>query len=273
MKLDERYFIRESDNYDLLTNNLRKKAANFPGWLMYLAPRIKYTIDFEKKENFKHCITKDFWDIQLDESILNFSLANSLINRKTTPLEGLTTSWSEKEILSLLNLALSNGKRHKIYRNQYMPLRNYPSGGAQYPMKLYLAMNCDAGFFKKNKAYEIHPDVGLISLSRREDSEVNFEDIFAVSHFNKSLYLTVNKIPFSIIFVMNLKNSFEKYRYLSENLALLEAGHIAQNLQLVSVALKKHSQPCGGVIADIAKHFIGRQNMDDDFVVYGVLFG
>ena len=71
---------------------------------------------------------------------------------------------------------------------------------------------------------------------------------------------------------MNLKHSFKKYKYYSRQLAVIESGHIAQNLQLVSTSIGKTSLPNGGILSDYTKNSIGLSDSKDDVVIYGVAF-
>ena len=126
------------------------------------------------------------------------------------------------------------------------------------------------GYFKKNHSYKIHADLGMIS----EIDQVNFkfEEIFAISHFNKEISEETKKLSFAIVLDMNLKHSFKKYKYYSRQLAMIEAGHIGQNLQLVSTAMGKKSLPNGGILSDVTKEAIGLSDSQDDIVIYGVAF-
>lgn len=102
--------------------------------------------------------------------------------------------------------------------------------------------------------------------------EFNFEDIFAISHFNKEISHETRHINFALVMTMNLKHSFKKYKYYSRQLAMIEAGHIAQNLQLVATSLNKKSLPNGGILSDYTKKAIGLASSEDDTVIYGVAF-
>ncbi|ERJ79118.1 nitroreductase family protein [Streptococcus sobrinus] len=269
MLLDDRYFVNKKKNYNYLVKQNLRDAQNYSGWLMNFAPTGNLNLKFET-EITSVTRSKNYWDI--DTSAIKFidDLSYTLENRCSTPVANLDSEWSEKEVLFLLNKSIGNGKRGKVYQDSYIPLRNYPSGGAQYPIKLYLVMNKNIDFFKSSRSYEIHPDLGIITEVEVEDCK--FEDIFAISHFNKETSEETKKLSFAIIMNMNLKHSFKKYKYYSKQLAMLEAGHIAQNLQLVSTGLGKKSLPNGGILSDFSKKIIGLEGSKDDIVVYGVTF-
>lgn len=273
MKLDKEFFYNNKKSYKHLVNDNLIEAQNFPGWLIDFCPSVNLNLEFESLTKFENKQKKvSFWDIDIKNIRFEDRLSKALSLRKSTPVEKLNTSWTENEILFLLNKAIGDGKRKKEYLGNTIPLRNYPSGGAQYPIKLFLLSNFEIGFFKKNYCYSIHPDLGYI-CSLKKEHNINFEEVFAITHFNRNLYKETSKIPFVIVMVMNLKHSFEKYGYHSKQLAIIESGHIAQNLQLVSTAMGKCSLPNGGILSDYSKEFIGLSNSKDDIVIYGVAFG
>ena len=61
---------------------------------------------------------------------------------------------------------------------------------------------------------------------------------------------STEKISFAVFMVVDFKESFKKYGELSERLAFFEAGHVAQNLQLVSSHLNKKSLPICGLFPE-----------------------
>lgn len=109
-------------------------------------------------------------------------------------------------------------------------------------------------------------------ISEIDQVNFKFEEIFAISHFNKEISEETKKLSFAIVLDMNLKHSFKKYKYYSRQLAMIEAGHIGQNLQLVSTAMGKKSLPNGGILSDVTKEAIGLSDSQDDIVIYGVAF-
>lgn len=265
---DERYWIQKSDNYELFLEQLRRESQNYPGWLSYFAPHKNYQMKYERNDAEHDGIS--FWQIPMEEKL---SLNNALLNRASVPISELAHNWTEKEVLLLLKMAISAGNR--VRKNgsnsgEDIPLRNYPSGGAEYPITPYLVFNRDIGRFKKNHAYKIHGDIGKVT--DQGNSKFNFDDIFAISQFNEKLSKHIGNVPFAMLFVMNLKLSFVKYRSFARNLALLEAGHIGQNVQLIVAAMDKASICTGGVLNDNAREFMNIKD-EDSFVVYGIFVG
>lgn len=271
MLLDNRYFKNNKKNYDYLVKENLRDAQNFNGWLVNFAPTGNLNLKFETKLVDEEKLNyKDFWNYDFSKILKNDSLTECLQLRCSTPVNLLRNTWTEAEIFYLLNQAICDGNRRKVYKDEYIPLRNYPSGGAQYPIKLYLVSNKNIGFFKKNCSYEVHADLGIVT--EVENTNFNFKDIFAISHFNKEISQETEELAFAIVMVMNLKHSFKKYKYYSRQLAVIESGHIAQNLQLVSTSIGKTSLPNGGILSDYTKNSIGLSDSKDDVVIYGVAF-
>lgn len=269
MSSDERYWVQKNDNYTLFLEDLRKNAQNFPGWLSYFAPHKNYKMRYENSKDIHGILS--FWNINMDISL---DLNKALKNRSSVPVNKLTNDWTETEILFLLNKAISDGTRLRKNggnEGQNIPLRNYPSGGAEYPISTYLLFNKNIGIFKKNQAYLVHGDVGEITKQPINNKNI-FKNAFAVGQFNKKLSEQMDEISFATIFSMNLKYSFPKYRTFSRQLAFIEAGHIAQNIQLICSAMGKASICSGGVLNDKSKEMLGIID-DDTFIIYGVFVG
>lgn len=268
-------FKNENKDYKKITDLNAKEEQNFSGWLVDFCPENTLNLKFEKINDLPVTTEKiSYWNDNCKKNIyFNDSLADALEERRSTPINLLDGNWTEEEILFLLNKSIGSGKKVKEYRENRIPLRNYPSGGAQYPIKLFLLSNCNAGFFKKNSGYSIHPDVGLICQLTDNKKGIRFEDVFAITHFNKELYNETSKVPFLLVMSMNLKHSFIKYNHYSRQLAMIEAGHIAQNIELVATAMGKKTLPNGGILSDYTKQFLGINHPQDNIIIYGVVLG
>lgn len=266
---DNRYWIQKNDNYELFLDYLRRTSQNLPGWLSYFAPHKNYEMHYEQLEEITPFCS--FWkNIPYKELDLN----EALLQRSSTPIDKLNNTWTEQDILFLLNRAISDGTRRRNSGKdfgQIIPLRNYPSGGAEYPIIPYIVFNKTIGRFTKNHSYKIHGDIGFLS-ENATSSDLSFKDIFAIGQFNNKLSYKMENISFAIIFAMNLKDSFIKYRTFSQQLAFIEAGHIAQNIQLITAAMNKSSICSGGVLNDQARNLTNVKD-DDTFFIYGVFVG
>lgn len=269
--MDERYLDDEYDDYEEWLDNTRKHQENYAGWLTCFAPKEDYRMSFEKEkdlDNQKKFI--NYWKEGNLDSVSHASLIESLSQRKTSSLDEMGKTWSEYDILAFLLLVFGNGNRFKMYGNFKIPLRNYPSGGAQYPILPYLYFNKSIGRFKKNHGYLVHPDIGYIT--ELKDKNCPFYRLFAIGNFNKKLQQQLSNVSFACLLGMNIEDSFSKYRSFAEQLAYIEAGHIGQNIQLVSTLLGKNSQPTGGVLNDIANYALSG-DVKNEFVIYGIFLG
>lgn len=112
--------------------------------------------------------------------------------------------------------------------------RPYPSGGALYPIEAYIIGKIgDQG----NHVY--HYQSGSHSLEKLWP--VKDEDMSEV------IKGSANQIcPAVIVLTSRWFRSEQKYRDFSYNLSLLEAGHVAQNILLSSVAANLCTCPIGG---------------------------
>ena len=133
MILNKKYYINKKHDYKYLVRQNLRDAQNFSGWLMNFAPTGNLNLKFEKSlpQEDSTNLTKSFWNIDGSRIEIKDSLTFSLEARRSTPVEHLDSEWSEEELLFLINKAISDGRRNKVYKDEYIPLRSYPSGGAQ----------------------------------------------------------------------------------------------------------------------------------------------
>ena len=125
---------------------------------------------------------------------------------------------------------------HALRRREGKINRNYPSGGALYPIETYVLTTkfegAKPGVFHYNPSE--HALVRLWDIPPLELSEVanggreNFD------------FSTL------ILFTSVWKRSSAKYGNFAYNLALMEAGHMSENILLVSTALALKSRPLAG---------------------------
>jgi SagB-type dehydrogenase family enzyme len=104
--------------------------------------------------------------------------------------------------------------------------RPYPSGGAKFPIEAYVLTDGhdDLG----TAVYHYRPDVHLLEKVKKISSK-------EVGDLKRSyIYEFVVDIPVMIIFSYIMERNVPKYGTFGTKLALIEAGHIAQNMALVS---------------------------------------
>lgn len=121
-----------------------------------------------------------------------------------------------------------------------MPLRSVPSGGALYPIDIYVGAknvsNLDAGLYRFQ-----NNDNSLLSVLNSDLDDVN------------KLYASLPKTSFNVdntsavlVLVMRPWRSKRKYGARGLRFALLEAGYISQNAHLAATALGVNSCDFGG---------------------------
>ncbi len=128
--------------------------------------------------------------------------------------------------------------------------KNIPSGGALYPLDLYLySFNVellDAGLY-----YYSHRDHGLKQLHKKIARE-EIDPFFS----NKKTYEIVKSSSAHLFITSSfLKNSW-KYLERGYRFALMEAGHLAQNINLVAAAKELACLNIGGFCDDQINQFL-----------------
>lgn len=107
-------------------------------------------------------------------------------------------------------------------------LRAAPSGGALYPIEVYLAVRRVEGI--ASGVYHYAAKEHVLELLREGDPS---EELLRACHYHESLQQAALVFVFSAV----LERTKRKYGERGYRLVLLEAGHVAQNLCLASTAL------------------------------------
>lgn len=108
--------------------------------------------------------------------------------------------------------------------------RPYPSGGGKYPLELYVLT-------------DQHPVLGTSMSHYRQDINA-LEELGPISQADMTTfkngyeYSFVHGMPVLIIYSYILERNTPKYGAVGLKLALLEAGHLAQNMYLVGAAMR-----------------------------------
>lgn len=129
--------------------------------------------------------------------------------------------------------------------------RAYPSGGAFYPVDTYIIKKIDGEFM----LYLYDPEAHALMFRRS-----GFDGI--INSLNSGNSLTV-------LFAINTVYSKAKYGELSWLLALLECGHLAQNIYLVCASKGIACSGIGGIKWDITREILGKHT----YPVYAMLLG
>lgn len=114
--------------------------------------------------------------------------------------------------------------------------RFYPSGGARYPLELYIA----------TRANDALPE-GLYHYRVTDHSLEKLGGAARFAQMIESLtYPFSKKAPTHLIFTAIWERNFSRYRDFGYPLVLLEAGHLGQNVQLLAANLGLNARPFAG---------------------------
>lgn len=161
-------------------------------------------------------------------------------------LKSRRTSWDFSnsvdfdKLSSLLSLAF-NVTEVKVFNGTQVSLRAYPSAGAAYSISIYIYVNhvdpeMDRTIFK----YE--PEKQTLYKIKKADSTI-INNLTASTRYKVQDFSNAKIIFF---LCTDFTKLFSRYGLLTYRLSLLEAGHMAHNLQLVSTYLGLNSVAIGG---------------------------
>ena len=129
---------------------------------------------------------------------------------------------------TLFGLAL--GKRDQTTH------RNYPSGGALYPIETYLISSGIPGHAPS--VFHYNPTLHALEKLWKVPNDLDFKNI--VRHPPDLLFSSL------IVFTSVWKRSSAKYGDFTYTVAMLEAGHMSENAILVATALGLQARPMAG---------------------------
>ncbi len=143
--------------------------------------------------------------------------------------------------------------------------RAHPSGGARYPLEIYLIVNSRCEL--KNGIYHYNPKAhSLDSLLPREFLEEEMSELIAEGDS------WARKAPILIIFSGIFWRSGNKYGDRGLRFLLIEAGHVGQNFLLVGTALGLKLCPVGGTL-DYGVEKVLDIDGETEGVIYAIAIG
>lgn len=140
-------------------------------------------------------------------------------------------------------------------------VRTYPSAGARAGSRIFLHAARVAGL--DEGTYEYRPDGHALE---RVEVPTGVQDLLRCSpHLdpNGERMIEADDAPLFIAVVADLAYPRQRYGLRAFRFQLLEAGHLSQNLLLVSTALGLRSAPLGGVYDDRLAAALGLDGIDD----------
>lgn len=194
---------------------------------------------------------------------------SSVLDRRTSDLESATAMVTTETLGQLLETAVGVVERRDVTASASTrsadaraSRRAYPSAGELYPIEWYVLVRSVPGL-DRGAYYYVPKDHELRVLERFEDAS-RFDDVFHGSAPIESADVAV--LTSNVRSRIHTKYGARGYRY-----SLLEAGHAAQNLQLVATALGLGAKPIGSFYDDRANDLLGLNGVDTG-IVYAMLF-
>ena len=179
----------------------------------------------------------------VDDALFSRSDIRELLNTRLTRRTFSKKRRLEKrEISTLLKYACGEN----THSTKERPRRTYPSGGARYPVEVYvyLRVACEdipPGF------YHYRSDVYALEMVHVMEGE-EIPKFFG--------YTWANDAAAAILLTAVFDRSSRKYKERSYRYILLEAGHISQNILLVGEALGIEGAALGGVRDELIEEHI-----------------
>lgn len=181
-----------------------------------------------------------------------------LLAKRRSGIENLDKAMNMATLANLLLVAC--GPTYDGVKEGYpRSFRAYPSAGALYPIEIFIWARDIVGMPSGLHYLDVEQE-SLRILSRREGQ--NLKDAFT--------QLTVVSAAKCFVFLTAcFKRSTFKYGERGYRFALLEAGHIAQNIMLAALSYDRRSTPIGGYFDRIVDRALGIDGVDQS-TVYSV---
>jgi SagB-type dehydrogenase family enzyme len=131
-------------------------------------------------------------------------------------------------------------------------LRTAPSGGGLYPISLYCVVINVEGMERGIYRYlPIHHQLQVISIFNEQE----YEDYLKLANYG--INIDSSKLGVSIYYIYNLYDNSRKYGDMAMQFAYIEAGEIAENIQLTCTALDLAVTDVGGYEKALTEQFLG----------------
>lgn len=227
-------------------------------------PRDKYSFKSQNRISGSNSIK--FKDFELDYELE--SLGKMLLKRRSFLLNEFDKNASFDKLIYLLKTVFSPTNCKFVFGEE-VPLFSYPTSGALNSITPFVYIdNMDE---VKNGIYEVKYD-GL--EFKKSMNIIDLETFTPITSKNSDVQNnSFKKVNMIIMLCSNYENIFNKYGLLAYRLLHLEAGHIAQNIQLVSTALGIKSLPMGGWFDDKIETFINEISDKKNIYLYAIAVG
>ncbi|HLQ70501.1 MAG TPA: SagB/ThcOx family dehydrogenase [Bacillota bacterium] len=161
-------------------------------------------------------------------------------------VKGRRTSWEfdnpmDFDCLSKLLALAFDVTAVKPFNGQDVALRAYPSAGAAYSISIYVYID--------HVRSDVNQTIFRYDPNQRRLNKVNHSNSDVMNSLASATRYKVQDLSQAkVIFFLatDFKALFPRYGLLTYRLSLLEAGHMAQNLQMVATYLGLNPVPIGG---------------------------
>lgn len=164
--------------------------------------------------------------------------------------------------LTLDHLATVLDSAYGVSQSGLQPLRTVPSGGALYPLELYVLVRTVDRLAPG--IYHYDPLTHALEQLARGDLD---ERLRAAMVYPELVESAVVVVVTALFWRTRFKYGLRGYRF-----ALIEAGHLMQNLLLACTALHLPAVPIGGFYDRRLETLLGINGVDES-VVYGAALG
>lgn len=197
--------------------------------------------------------------LTVEEYQLDVSLVEALSKRRTSWKFG--NEYTINHLSQLLKLSLGVTSE-MMYGEHLVKKKAYASAGAEYVVKPYLITNHFGNELLDNQILEYDSEREMF----RRVGTTNRNYLNAICSMTKFTEQNLNYAKCTIFLVADMNILFSKYGKISYKLALLEAGHICQNIQMVASSLGLSSVPLGGFYDNYVKKLLKLE--DNEFCLY-----
>lgn len=178
------------------------------------------------------------------------TLGDALARRRSTRF-GESAHLTLPQLGSLLGAAYGTSGR---IRGSGQTVRTVPSGGALYPLELYVATRLVEGVDRALFHYD--PLRHVLERLRALDAERELPPLAPYPE------LVCHCAALVVVTAMFWRSRF-KYGARAYRFALLEAGHVGQNLALAAAALDLATVPVGGFYDRLVDAFVGADSLNE----------
>lgn len=194
---------------------------------------------------------KQFSKIPLPETNAPFAktLLDTIMSRKS-PEEIKPTVLTLEQLKTILFCGYGITRDNKEHEYINRPFRTVPSGGALYPLELYFYSNGKVQDLKSG-LYHYAPTENAIQLIRAGDFDHDLSEAL-VSFQSHIAQDTAILIFITAVFA---RSTF-KYKEKGYRFALIEAGHVAQNINLAATSLNLGTLNIGGYHDRVIDQFL-----------------